>query len=381
MLKLSLRHLPQGRRSLEAQQDWARELKEALTDMVWPDWEGPEKQQALAWTERVLAGQAQLGPETVPPLSPGELRTLEQVLAFDGEGRFELAAQQLAPLVERHPRSERVQVLACYLGLRVAPKLPSTREQCEAAATRFPDQPSPLLNLAALQLQAGNPEQAQASLLKVRQRLESLTEVEPEHWAALASGFQQASCVTWAEQAAAKGAGADGATKVLDWAKGSRRWMALPVEKERSGVEPEREGQLVREVRAVEAHFEKGALKKAQTQLAALAKEFPRAAVVKVLQCEQHLRAGKQGPARAACREAIAAHEEAVQAHFLLGWMAVQSRAGEEARKHLERVTVLEPRNSEAWRMLAEQYRAAGKTQALEALKARHLKELGKELR
>ncbi|MFY0523034.1 tetratricopeptide repeat protein [Archangium gephyra] len=268
-LALSLRHLPQGRRDREAQQAWARELKALLTATVWPDWEGADKESALAWTERALSGQAPLGPEPASPILPADRRRIDEVIALDKQGRVEVAAQQFEPLVQRYPRDEQVQVMACYLAVRAAPKLPATRERCESTLSRFPEQVPILMNLAMLHLQSGSHAEAQALLVKARRQLEA----------------------------------------------------------------------------------------------------------------QLNLRGGQLGPARTACRKALAAHPEAVQAHFLLGWMAANTRAGQEARTHLEQVVALEPAHQDAWKLLAEQYRTAGKSSELKDLQQRYRTQFARELR
>jgi tetratricopeptide (TPR) repeat protein len=381
LLGLSLRHVPRARRSLEAQQDWARELKAMLSATVWPDWEGPDKAWVLEWTEHVLAGKVPLGRERETPLAPADARRLDEVFALDKEGRVEVAAQQLEPLARRYPLDERVQVMACYLAVRTAPKLPATRERCESTVSRFPNQHPVLMNLAALHFQAGNTAEGQAYLLEARERLESKPETPPEHWAHLAELFRNASCVTWAEQAAAKAPGTQEATQVLAWATQTRRWKALPPEPERSGVGAEREGDFIRAVKALESRMDQGGMGQVRAQLAALSRDYPRAPMVQVLQCELHLQTGQVGPARTACRKALALHEESVQAHFILGWLAANARTGEEARKHFERVIDLEPTHSEAWKMLAEQYRSAGKARELKDLQERYRARFSRELR
>ncbi|MCY1002041.1 hypothetical protein OWM54_33300 [Myxococcus sp. MISCRS1] len=148
-----------------------------------------------------------------------------------------------------------------------------------------------------------------------------------------------------------------------------------------SGVAVEREGELIRAAKDVEAALDKGPAVKALTRLAWLKREFPRAAVRHVLDCEMNLRAGRLGPAKTSCRKAVAAYDEAVQAHFILGWMASMSGARAEARTHLERVVTLEPLHTEAWRLLAEQYRAAGMQEALKTLQGRYREQFAQELR
>ncbi|MCP3137942.1 tetratricopeptide repeat protein [Pyxidicoccus xibeiensis] len=379
LLAVSLRHLPQGRRDAAARKAWALELKEKLASIQGPDWDGPEKQEVIAWAERNAAGQ--LTPERGPaPLPPVDRQVVDEVLALDREGRFEVAAQRLEPVARRHPDHEEVQSTACYLAVRTAPKLPATRERCEAIATRFPWQPVPLMYLARSQLEQGNRAEAQAYLVQVRQRAEAHPAAGHDLWADLAILFKEVGALTWAEQVAAKAAGVKEAGKVLTWASQTRRWVALPVDSQQSGVPVEREGELVRAAKEVEAQLDKGTVAKAQAKLQWLSREFPRAAVVHVLQCELHLRSGRLAPARTSCRKAVAVHDEAVQAHFILGWLAVNAGSRQEARTHLERVVTLEPLHAEAWRLLAEQYRAAGMREALDALKGRYRTQFAREL-
>jgi predicted Zn-dependent protease len=119
-------------------------------------------------------------------------------------------------------------------------------------------------------------------------------------------------------------------------------------------VPVEREGELIRAVKEVEAQLDKGQMGKAQARVASLAKAFPGAPAVEVLRCELHLRSGATGPARTACRKAVATYDEAVAAHFILGWLAVNAGSRQEARTHLERVVALEPAHADAVRMLKD---------------------------
>ncbi|WP_205520367.1 tetratricopeptide repeat protein [Pyxidicoccus caerfyrddinensis] len=379
LLAVSLRHLPQARREAEAQRAWARELKEKLATIQWSDWDGPEKDQAVAWLDGIASGRTTLerGPEPLPPV---DRQRIEEVLSLDKQGRFEVAAQQLEPVARRHPDHEDVQALACYVATRAAPGLPATRERCEAAAARFPRHPGPLISLASLRLREGKRAEAQSYLVQVRQRAEARQETNPDQWAELAVLFKETGSVTWAEQVAAKAAGVKEMDKVLTWATQMRRWVALLPDPEKSGVPVEREGDLIRAAKEVEAQLDKGTATKAEAKLQWLTREFPRAVVVDVLRCEVHLRAGRMGPARAACRKALAADDEAVNAHFILGWLAVNAGSRQEARTHLERVIALEPLHADAWRMLAEQYRAAGMHDALKELKGRYRTQFAREL-
>ncbi|WP_164014150.1 tetratricopeptide repeat protein [Pyxidicoccus trucidator] len=379
MLAVSLRHLPQAHRTPEARVAWARELKEKLAATVWSDWEGPDKEEVVAWLEHMASAQASVakGPA---PLPSADRQRLDEILALDREGRSEVAAQQMESLSRFYPDHEQVQSLACYLGTRAAPRLPATRERCEATAARFPREAAPLMYLAVLQLQLGSPTEAQAHLAQARQRLEARPDTGPDLWADLSGLFKQTASLTWAEETARKAAGVKDAGKVLSWALQTRRWVALPVDPKLSGVDVAREGELIRAAKEVETSLDKGSMAKAQSRLSWLSREFPRAAVGHVLQCELHVRSGRASPARTACRKAVATHDEAVQAHFILGWLAVNAGSRQEARTHLERVVTLEPLHAEAWRLLAEQYRAAGMREALDGLKGRYREQFAREL-
>ncbi|HZI10489.1 MAG TPA: matrixin family metalloprotease [Myxococcus sp.] len=352
LIQVSLRHLPRARKDAAAFQAWARELKEKIAAAPWPGWEGADKDELTGLLDGALAGRLphwlQYG---VEPLPSGARQEFEELLALDKQGRSEVAAQRMEPLVRRYPDHVEVQLLACYLYTRAAPRLPSTRERCEATAKRFPRQHAPLFNLARMELSVGRHAEAQAYLVQGRQRLEAGAGVDVAWWGDLAAFFKETSSVTWAEEAAARVAGDKRAGMVLTWARQTRRWVGLPAD---SGVPVEREGELVRAVKEVEAQLDKGQMGKAQARVASLAKQFPRAPAVEVLRCELHLRSGATGPARTACRKAVSAYDEAVAAHFILGWLAKTAGAKQEARTHLERVVALEPAHADAQRMLKD---------------------------
>lgn len=381
LLETSLRHASTGRRDEAGARAWATELGALLDSTTSSDWEGPDKEAVVRWLGLVREGKAQLvvrQPKTT--LSPEDQRRFDAILALQQEGRFEVAAQQMEPLARRYPEDARLQGVACQLDTRVAPKLPATREKCAAIAERFPDQIAALFQLAIMDLHQEHPLEAQGQLVRALQRMEVNPGTPPEVWGELAALFKLTSSLTWAEQAVSKAGTGSRPETLRTWARQTRRWMALPAEVSVSGVAVEREGELIRAAKDVEAHLDQGQTSKAQTRLAWLKREFPRAAVQHVLDCEVHLRAERTRPARAACLRAVAEHEEAVQAHFLLGWMASTSGPREEARTHLERVVALEPQHKEAWRLLAEQYRAEGREEALRTLQGQYREHFAQEL-
>ncbi|WP_223646196.1 hypothetical protein [Corallococcus sp. EGB] len=375
LLAAGLRHLPGARVELEPQKAWARELRAAVETMVGPAWEGPERDFLLEWTERVRTSSVVLGPEGTPrSLTPLERQRLAEVIALDKAGRPELAAELLEPLAVRHPRDERVQLLACYLAVHLTPGLDATRERCERAIERFPREPSLRMNVALLHLHAGRIDEARASLVAARQNLEARAEVEPAQWADLAGLFLRAHCVTWAEQTAARAPGLAASAAVLEQAARLRRQVALPAVSE---VAPAREAVLVRAVSDVEALLHAGSSGPARERITELAQAFPGSPSVTLLQCELHLLQGHLGSARKACEQVLAFREDAVQAHLLLGVLATNTRAHANARKHLERVIALEPSRTEAWHLLAREYRG---TRQLKTLQVRYREQFARDL-
>ena len=381
LLSTALRHLPQARREREAQRAWARELQEVLRTTKYEAWAEADKAETLAWTERVLEGREALDPEPEQPLTLQDRKRFDDVVKAERAGRLEVALQMLEPLVRGYPRNSEVQVMGCYLATRVAPAQPTTRERCAATAAAHPRDPSSSLNLAHLLLRASKAAEAEEHLLEARRRLLAHPPAQPGLWLVLAEGLRAASCVTWAEEAAARAKDAPGAADVTAWGQRMRRWMGLRAAAGAAPVAPEQEGAFVRRVRVLEAQLQEQALAPARSGIAKLGRDFPKASVVQVLQCELSLRSGQMGPARAACRRALAADDELVQAHYLLGWMADMTGARAEARRHLERVVVLEPPHTEAWQLLARQYQAAGMAAELASLKARYREEFARELR
>ncbi|WP_434299977.1 tetratricopeptide repeat protein [Corallococcus exiguus] len=380
LLGAGLRHLPGARVELEAQKAWARELHVTVEAMSGPAWEGPERDFLLEWTERVRTSAVVLGPEGTPrSLTPLERQRLAEVIALEKAGRPEVAAEALEPLAVRHPQNERVQLLACYLAVHLTPGLDATRERCERAIARFPREPSLRMNVALLHLHAGRFDEARDSLVVARTNLEARADVEPAQWADLAGLFLRAHCVTWAEETAVRAQGLAASAAVLEQAARLRRQVALPARSDASTavVDPAREGALVRAVSDVEALLHAGSSKSARERIAALAQAYPASPSVTLLQCELHLLQGRLGPARTACERVLAFRDDAVQAHLLLGVLATNTRAHARARKHLERVIALEPSRTEAWHLLAREYRG---TRQLKTLQARYREQFARDL-
>ncbi|RKH55679.1 hypothetical protein D7W81_35750 [Corallococcus aberystwythensis] len=379
LLGAGLRHLPGARVELEAQKEWARQLRGAVEAMTGPAWAGAERDFLLEWTERVRTSGVVLGPEGTPrSLTPLERQRLAEVIALEKAGRPEVAAEALEPLAVRHPQDERVQLLACYLAVHLTPGLDATRERCERAIARFPDEPSLRMNVALLHLHAGRFDEARDSLVAARRNLEARAEVEPAQWADLAGLFLRAHCVTWAEETAARAPGLSASAAVLEQAARLRRQVALPVRSEPGGSPPpDLEPALVRAVSDVEALLHAGSSGRARERIAALALAFPASPSVALLQCELHLLQGRLGSARTACERVLAFREDAVQAHLLLGVLATNTRAHARARKHLERVIALEPSRTEAWHLLAREYRG---TRQLRLLQARYREQFARDL-
>jgi predicted Zn-dependent protease len=380
LLAVSLRHMPQARKDVEAQKAWARELRELLTSTAWPAWEGSEKQEALDWTERVLAGQLPPRALAGTSLAIGDRQKLREVFTLQQRGQWADAAEALEPLARSYPRNEQVQVLACLLASRAAPGLPATQQHCEATAASFPTEASALLILADLRLGAKDVPGARVYLAQAHQRLRERAPEDPGTWAHFAGLLSNASYVTWAEQAAAKAPKSARVEEILSWVTQTRRQTGLVPDAARSGVAPEREGEFIDRGRALWELIHRGSLASARSQVAQLGKDFPGAPGQQVFQCALHLRAGQREQARTACRRALQAYEELMHAHFLLGVIALETGAREEARTHLERTLALEPTNREVWQLLAKLYRTSGQGQALQGLQERYRARFAQDL-
>jgi tetratricopeptide (TPR) repeat protein len=381
LLSLSLRHLPQARRDRAEQRAWAQDLRAFLLRTVSREWEGPEKQSVLQWTERVVAVGTAPAPASAIPLSVADAVDLKDAMALAREGHHELADQRLAPLVTRYPLDENVQDLACYLGLKLSPTLTATSERCEAALVLFPNDVALMASAAVVRLQHRRFDEALSLIRRIREDLESRQDVSPEHWAALAGLSHDASCVTWAEQAARKAQGDPAAAQIQTWVAQVRSWWALPADVARSRVNIESEADVIRTAVDIDAHLAAGQVDVARNEWAALAEVYPQAPIVQILDCAVKARARLFGPARAACRRALAADDAASQAYFLLGWMAAATGAGLEARSDFERALSLAPWHEQSWQFLAQVYRRAGESRELKTLRARYETQFGRPLK
>jgi predicted Zn-dependent protease len=98
------------------------------------------------------------------------------------------------------------------------------------------------------------------------------------------------------------------------------------------------------------------------------------------VQCDLEVRLGKTSAALKACNKAIAIWDGSMWAHYLAGSIAARGKRHSAAVKHLKRAIELDPEMQSLWSLLGKVYEKAGKTDELDALRAKYKQEFGKPL-
>jgi hypothetical protein len=344
---------------------WNTALRELLADLPWDRWVQADYQQLLAVVDQ--------GPHAAPEvevstrLTPASRRVFYAARDRANAGDYEQAFRDVLPLTESYDDEPQVMVLGCRVSARAKGARYPTPELCGRAATLAPDDATPLLELAAARFGAGETAAGLAALRDAHARLAAAGDAAaPAQWLALAQRYRELDRVTWVEEAATAAGDADGAAALRAWAGQTRRRYGLAP----GAVPPDSEDVYVAGVKEALALVYASQWDSARAKAAAIERQFPRAAGPAIALCDLELRRGHETPARAMCRRALERYDEAVWAMYLLASIHARARAWAPAIRQLERAIAIEPSMQAAWRLLARAYAGAGKTAALDQLRA-----------
>jgi predicted Zn-dependent protease len=271
------------------------------------------------------------------------------------------AQQQLDPLVARMPEEGPVRFLGCQIALMSSGPDAQTLKTCEDGASAAVRSARPTLLLAEVRLQAKDPKGAVEAMERGAAMLEKDADDAKDGWLQLAVVARKLSCLTLAEQAAAKSEPGPDVTAIKAWAQSTRRWMGLPTPAascEREHLERFREAQRLM----------------ASNQLGPAGKQisgFASGPARDTLHCEQSMRRGAIKDARSACERAIAAWPESTLGHYLLGVIAEMEHRTADVVVQLTQVVELDPAVDDAYFRLAAALRVLGKTDELARLKTK----------
>ncbi len=299
---------------------------------------------------------------------PGALRLIDrenlgQVQLLLEAKKPGIAWEVLEPLLELYPQNAEIAVVGCLVA--EARDATDVATRCKSAVSLGGKDPAVYLALARTQLVA-EPDVALQNL----RRAESLLADDSKQWSAVAKAYKQLSLATHATRAAGKSSDAGIAT----WARESQARYAINV-----GVEPNREGDYLRSLKAALAAVYDGNFSKAAVAAQNLTKKFPNSVAGDFVGCELAMHKRKYDDALRACRAVVASHPENSWARYLQGVALARKGQREDAVRMLseaiDRDVTLEP----AYKALGQLYRK-GRDKRLAALRAAYKKTFGKTL-
>ncbi|MGZ6143977.1 MAG: hypothetical protein ACXWLM_11605, partial [Myxococcales bacterium] len=218
----------QHRKSPASREAWGKAYRAEVDRSAAAAWDSETLAQTRAVAERYFAAAA---PEDA--LSSEDARRFNDALAVR-EKDPDRARALLAPLVEKYPRSDGVQSLACTL----SPESATVAGACRRAAALPGAHPQLILHVAARLLDAGAGAEAVPLLAQAEGKLGS----DPEAWLALARLDFQAGLWSAAERAAARASGRSGAQQIAAECARMRSFVGFPAKP----LLPEREAEYVR---------------------------------------------------------------------------------------------------------------------------------------
>jgi tetratricopeptide (TPR) repeat protein len=350
---------------------WAKAYREQLTRPTNSFWDLAERDQALAVADQFFAGGAAAKPQ-VTPLPPEDAKRMEEVAAREKSGDYRRALQLLTPLIDRYPRSQQVQGLACALLEESGASPGSMREGC-ARAARLPDASAQVLLLTA-QLQQGEGNSAEA--LPLLARAEGLVSPEPSAWLWLAQLQLAAGAISAAERAVARASGQKGAEQIAAACARTRWFVGFPKEP----LPPEREAAYVATALAAHEQIDRRNPVGARERAAQLAKDFPGTPAAAVIECRARSRGKDVAAIRTACQAAADGAPGAFLPHYILGLVASAMARWTDADAAMRRALAIDGSTPEVWASLAAVQQRLRAADGLRDLKSRYRERFGATL-
>ncbi len=173
-------------------------------------------------------------------------------------------------------------------------------------------------------------------------------------------------CIASAERSA-RTAGGDTATTIAKWSAAARRQQGLPPGVD-VGVTTANDCEYAQLLRDARENLTVGHLREARALLTKGRAKWPSAPGLQVIGCELEARQNHPKEARDQCTKALAAYDDQVRAHQLLGFMDARAGSLPEAVHHLSRAVELDPDLESAWVDLAKLYMYGKDNDSLNAL-------------
>lgn len=367
-----------------AYRDDPGKLYPALTEWLEGNaWSGFIQDEYAAYLAYVKQGPRASG-ETAIALSADVAqsgkRSFAKAVELLREGKAAEAWRLLQPLTEHYEQEPAINVFACLATTKARGLEYPAEKLCARAAALAPDDPAPLLAIAAAY---GDDERALPAVREAQARLERAPPSDERARYALevAQFYRGRDLVTWLEQAVAL-LPADRADKLAAWAAQTRARYALPPppDSARFGIGPASEPDYLARVKAVFQAGYAGDLalaKKLATEGLAAYRDAPG---FHVALCDMEMRKRRYAAARKHCDRALAGYDGSSWAHYLTGAIAWHDKKYGVATMHFERAIELDPEMKAAWKQLEREYERAGAIDKRDELRARYRDRFGASL-
>jgi tetratricopeptide (TPR) repeat protein len=327
---------------------------------------------------------AQAPPGAPAPLPAAAQAQVQQAEQLAARRDFAGALAILEPLFDAYPAQARPRVIGCQIELaRGGPADATARAMCDRARELVTDGAS-AVELAQVQLAAGDAAAARATLAAEETRLAALApDAARTGWLALADQYRHMGALTWAENAVARSqAGPTGDGGIAAWAATTRARYGIPADGTRYHLRPEDEGAALAAVRGVLDLVNAGSFAAAAKAARAAEQRWPDLPGLLGARCDLELRRGHLGAARSLCARAVA-HDPTSWALYLGAILELQDPRPAATQRGIERLREairIDPDLGQAWRALGKALERANASADLGQLRRDYQARFGEPL-
>ncbi|MFN2546912.1 MAG: hypothetical protein ABR567_05745 [Myxococcales bacterium] len=340
------------RKSPASRETWGKAYRAELEKSAAVAWDAETREQSRALADRFFSG----GDDPADALAPDDVKRFNDALAVREKDPTRAAAL-LAPLVEKYPRSDGVQSLACS----IAPESAEVSATCRRAAA-LPGAPAQLILYVARRLLAGGDRTAAIALLV---RAEEKANAR-EAWAALAQLDFEAGLWSEAERAAAKAHGA--ADQVAAECARMKSFVGFPA----TPLPPAREAEYVKAALAAHEDIDERRYDRALARAQEMAAAYPGTPAAAVIECRARSRGRALSLTRSACTAAAQAAPLAFYPQYILGLVASAESRWTDAGAAMRRAIEIDGGTPQVWMSLAAVELRLGHSNAARDLSVRY---------
>ncbi len=354
------------RLSDDATADVAHELLEKIEKESWGGWIGPARDETVAQLRAIVtAGKAGQAAADVPVAA---VEQFERIKTLAARGDRKTAMTELDNLLIAYPGNAVMYALKCQLVL-VEPgvKDKGARAVCTRAAELAPGDPTPHFIVAEALVKATDLAGARAELQIAATKIAALKSGAEPFWKRLIAIYNGMGALTWTEEALAA-AKLDKDPLSAEIASTRARY-GIP--RNKAGIKPEEEAQLVSAVRTALSLGNGGKYADAIKAINAGEKRWPASPGFATVRCDLELRKAHLPAAKAACAKALSIDPNTSWALYLSGVIELKDTSAAGTKRGIEKLKKaieVDPDLGQAWRTLAKAYQRAKDQPSLEQL-------------